>query len=354
MSELLGLGESDAHARWLGIRRHQGWFLALGLTLGGDWILRPDAPLVELVLGAALVLSALPAPDWLSVGELVAVVCRYATRSRWSAVSVDLLDEYVAVHGRGDVMVRGFELWHRGRLDLSGADARVAQLLGGLADGLATGDSTQHASVHVRSTSADAVTLLTLGDARSVPEGWRLHNELVARVAGVVPSQATWVLERWSYVRTPCELVRLLRVHDFSAASPERALLEKLQTLSVALTVALHFDVMPGPRARRIAERAVHRHSSDGAVARAAGFRRTARVERSLQRLDQREGLVAGGRSLLRLAVYVAVRGATHDELRQGVAEVVRAAHESGLRCERGFGRQILWFNYQLPGGPGW
>ena len=354
MSELLALGESDAHYRWLGIRRHQVLFLALGLTLGGDWILRPDSSLVELVLGAALAVSALPAPDWLSVGELVAVVCRYAARPRWSVVSVDLLGEYVAVHGRGNVMVRGFELWHRGRLDLSGADVRVAQLLASLADSLATGDSTQHASVHVRATSEDAITLLTLDDARSTPEGWRPHNELVARVAGVEQSRATWVLERWGYVRTPSELVRLLRVHDFSAASPERSLLEKLQTLGASSTVALHFDVVPGPRARRIAERAVHRHSSDGAAVRAAGFRRTARVERSLQRLGQREGLVASGRSLLRVAVYVAVRGATHDELRQGVAQVVRAAHESGLRFERGFGRQVLWFNYQLPGGPGW
>ena len=354
MSELLGLGESDARVDWLGLRRHQCVFLALACTLGGDWILRSHAPVLELVLAASFALSALPAPDWLSGAELLVVVARFATRSRWSVVSVDLLGEFVAVHGRGDARVRGFELDHRGRLDLSGADLRVAQLLARVADGLATGDATEHASVHVCATREDAATLLTLRDARSAPEGWRPNDELVARVAGVDPSRATWVLERWSYIRTPTALQRILRVHDFSAASPERALLDKLQSLDVSLSLALHFDVVAGARARRLAERAVHRFSSDGAAVRAAGFRRTARAERSLRRLGQREALVADGRALLRVAVYVAVSGATYDELRHAVTAVSRAAHDAGLRCERGYGRQILWFNFQLPGGPGW
>lgn len=87
---------------------------------------------------------------------------------------------------------------------------------------------------------------------------------------------------------------------------------------------------------------------------RAAGFRRSARAERSFQRLAQREGQVASGRALVRLAVYVAVRASTNDELRREVAAVVRATHDAGLRCERGGGRQALWFHYQLPGGLGW
>jgi hypothetical protein len=110
----------------------------------------------------------------------------------------------------------------------------------------------------------------------------------------------------------------------------------------------------PAARGRRLAERAVHRHRSDGAASAAAGFRRTARVEHSFARLREREAQVAAGRALLRLAVFVTVRAESLAELTVEVRRVRRALHESGLVAERGRGRQADWFALQLPGGPGW
>jgi hypothetical protein len=98
----------------------------------------------------------------------------------------------------------------------------------------------------------------------------------------------------------------------------------------------------------------VHRTGTDDAASASVGFRHTARAQRALQRLTQREILVAGGRALLRIGVYVCVRAPSQRQLNSSVSEVLRRAHEAGLRCERGLGRQAIWFCHQLPGGPGW
>jgi hypothetical protein len=146
----------------------------------------------------------------------------------------------------------------------------------------------------------------------------------------------------------------VLRVRDFTAVSHGQALLERLQQSSDQVSLGLHVDVISAQRAHRMAERAVHRTGSDGAAARSVGFRRTARADRSLERLAQREVLVASGRALLRAGVYVCVHAPSRSELDQRVRDVLRRGHESGLRCERGLGRQAAWFCHQLPGGPGW
>jgi uncharacterized metal-binding protein len=52
--------------------------------------------------------------------------------------------------------------------------------------------------------------------------------------------------------------------------------------------------------------------------------------------------------------VYVCVRASSQRQLSNAVSEVFRRAHEAGLRCERGLGRQAIWYCHQLPGGPGW
>jgi hypothetical protein len=57
---------------------------------------------------------------------------------------------------------------------------------------------------------------------------------------------------------------------------------------------------------------------------------------------------------LLRLAVFVIVRGESLDEVQQRSALVWRHAHDAGLRLERGWGLQARWYYAQLPGGPGW
>ena len=63
---------------------------------------------------------------------------------------------------------------------------------------------------------------------------------------------------------------------------------------------------------------------------------------------------MTSGRALLCVAVYVTVTAATRDELERAIEELERVANLSGLRCDRGRGRQALWYCFALPGGPGW
>jgi hypothetical protein len=68
----------------------------------------------------------------------------------------------------------------------------------------------------------------------------------------------------------------------------------------------------------------------------------------------QREALVANGRSLIRVAVFVVVRATSLEMLHQRSLEVWRHAHDTGLRLERGRGAQARWYAAQLPGGASW
>jgi hypothetical protein len=160
--------------------------------------------------------------------------------------------------------------------------------------------------------------------------------------------------ERYSYLRTPDELLRVFRVRDFSSVPESKPLLEQLLRSPVALDVAVHVDVVAGAKAHRLVARAVHRVRSDDATSSAAGFRRSARTSRSFERLAQREVLVARGRALMRLGVFVVVSGASLEELERRSTAIWRRAHDSGLRLERGRARQYEWYRAQLPGGPGW
>lgn len=355
MSEIIALGESDADARWIAIRRHQAVLVIVGLGLVGDWVVRASSQIVELIAGAALLLCAAPVHDGLTLGELLWVGGCFLTRSRWTLLGV--VDERgaLSLRARGQVRVRGYELRHRGRLDLSGRDLQVAQDLSDFADALATSERTSHVSVHVRSGGQRADTLLALREGTDAPSGWKENDELLLLLADLAAGDVPqWLLERWGYVRSLSGLVRVLRIRDFTAVPQGRALLERLQQTGSDVSVALHFDVVAGSRAQRLAGRAVHRGGSDSAASSLVGFRRTARAERSLRRLNEREALVSSGRALLKVAVYVSVRATTRAQLRDSVAHVLRRSHEAGLRCERGLGRQALWLSYQLPGGPGW
>ena len=254
-------------------------------------------------------------------------------------------------HARGDATARGFELHHRGRLDLSGRDRQNAAALADFADALAASDTTRHFSLHVRSSPGDVATLLFVPTDVSAPTGWTKSSdqELAGTALGT-----TALLERWDYVRDDREVMRVLRVRDFSAAPDGHALLERLQFASSTLDVVVHVEVVGGARAHRLAARAVHRMGSDVVTSQAAGFRRTAASSRSLERLRQRETLVVEGTALLRVAVFVVVRASSLAQLQRDVGALTRAALESGLRCEPGRGRQSPWYCAQLPGAPGW
>jgi hypothetical protein len=146
----------------------------------------------------------------------------------------------------------------------------------------------------------------------------------------------------------------VFRVRDYSSVLESKPLLEHLLRCPVALDLSVHVEVIAGTKAHRLAARAVHRVRSDEITSSSAGFRRSARSSRSFERLVQRESLVAEGRALMRLGVFVVVGGTTLEELERRSAAVWRRAHDGGLRLERGRGRQCEWYRAQLPGGPGW
>jgi hypothetical protein len=294
---------------------------------------------------------AAPTSDGLTVAERVRILQEFALRSRWTPTRVSRARGTVAINARGNAAVRGFELQHRGRLDLSGRDRHNATALADFADALATSDETRHFSLHVRSSPSGAATLLAVPTDVSAPTGWTENSDLVLTGLGVGDAS---VLERWDYLRDARQVLRVLRVRDFSAVPDGHALLERLQFASPSLDVAVHVDVLGGVRAHRLAARAVHRMGSDVVTSQSAGFRRTAQSTRSLERLRQRESLVVEGTALMRIAVFVVIRATSLSQLRRDVTAVTRCAVEAGLRCEPGLGRQAPWYCAQLPGAPGW
>ena len=161
------------------------------------------------------------------------------------------------------------------------------------------------------------------------------------------------VLERWRYVRWAGGVATVLRVRDFNEMASERALLERIQLCDATIDIAVHVDVMGAARAQRTSSRAVHGVSTDNAISLTAGFRRTATNVRHFERIRQREQLVAGGRSLLQLGVFVTLHAHDLSELDRGRIQLHRALRESGLRCERGAGRQATWWRAQRPGRVG-
>ncbi len=352
-SDDLGLAHADADPRWIGVRRHQAVLVLFGLGLIGDGVVRPRAPLVEVVLGVVLVASCTPLATGETVAEVAVIAARFALRRRWSVVEVSREGPSVRVGAHGLAIVRGYALTHVGRLDLSGRDLEVTESLGRFLDSLASAGEDRHVSVHVRTQRDGARTLLVVdGDATPPPE-WTPDADLVARVVDVTAPPG-WLYERWGYVRTHEGPRTVLRVRDFTAASAGRPALAAAQLVSDQATVSVHAGIVSGARGRRIAERAVHRLRSDGATGAAAGFRRTARVDRSLARLQSREAHVAAGRALIRLGVYVTVRAESLVELAPEARRVRSALHDAGVDTARGRGRQALWFCRSLPGGPGW
>jgi hypothetical protein len=354
MSELLGLGVADGESRWIGVRRHQAVLVISGLGLIGEWITQVHGALFELLSGVVLLTSAAPTRDGLTIAERLRIAVDYAVRSRWTSIRATARGGSVTINAHGEATVRSYELQHRGRLDLSGRDQLNAVALAEFADALASTDDTRHFSLHVRTAPNDVVTVLAVPSGVSAPSTWLENNALALEAVGPADQGAAWLLERWSYVRNARDVMRVLRVRDFSAVADGHALLERLQFASPSLDVVVHVEVVGGVRAHRLAARAVHRLGSDDVTSQAAGFRRTAQSVRALERLRQRESLVVEGTALMRLAVFVVIRAPTLAQLRLDVRDVTRRALESGLRCEPGLGRQASWYCAQLPGAPGW
>jgi hypothetical protein len=353
-SDPLSLGDSDAGARWIGIRRHQAVLVVVGVGLASTWLLRTSAPLCELVAGLGFLGCAVPERDGQTLGESLAALVRFLCRSRWHEVCVREFGDDVMLSTPDVVTFRGYELDHRGRLDLSGRDSDLAEALAALVDATSASSENQHISQHIMRREGACSTLLALPPEIPAPNGWRRDNALAFALVRANDGPSLHFYERYGYLRTPEELVRVFRVRDFSSVPESKSLLEQLLRTPAALDVSVHLDVVAGARAHRLAARAVHRVRSDDLTSSAAGFRRSARSLRSFERLAQREVLVARGRALLRVGVFVVVSGISFGELERHSAVVWRRAQDGGLRLERGRARQYEWYRAQLPGGPGW
>jgi hypothetical protein len=350
----LGLGEADSQPRWIGIRRHQAALVILGLGITGSWIIEARSPFLELVAGVCILSLALPSIDGLTGAEFVVTTMWFVFRRRWLVIETEFEGSSLGIRARGAVTARGFELRHRGRLDLSGSDLEISERFTEVVKSYAAREDINHLSIHVRTKEAESSTLLTMRGVVKEPDGWFENPKLLRAMVGLDGGVRAGVLERWSYVRTDTEVVRTHRVHDFTGASASRAMLERLQQSPCHPDVSLHADIIPSVKAQRIASRAVHQISSDSAASSAVGFRRNARSKRFLSRLSQREELVASGEALLRVGIFITVRASSLAELRASANVLIRSVEESGLRVERGMGRQLLWYCWQLPGGPGW
>jgi hypothetical protein len=354
MSEVIGLGRSDARDTWFTLVRHQVLLVIVGSIACGDWLVRAGSASGELMLGMILMVSALRVVRGLTLAELAQLSVLYLVRSPWQRVTSSRSGDLIEIEAGGTASFQGYELIHRGRLDLSGADFTNAQRLSELMNGLAVGAPLSHVSLHVRARGVIARTFLTLPRDASVCEGWSPSAHLIEHVLDDGAGNSKLIFERWSYLRSSDGLRRIVRIDDFRGATQERALLERLQETSLDLDLALHVEVVGSSRAQRLSARAVHRVGSDAQVARAAGFRRSAQAAMAAERLGQREELVATGQALLRCAVYLTLHCASLAELRDSSSELSRRAVASGLRLDTGVGRQWRWFCFALPGGPGW
>lgn len=353
MSEYLQLGGADAETRWFGVRRHQAILAVVGAGLVGDWMTRTATSLIEFVAGLLLVASVIPTYDQRTVAEWALIILQFALRPRWLN-RVGAPDRRRR-SGPGSLRVasRLLTLVHRGRLDLTGRDVECADGLARLADAMSAAEHGGHFSIHTSVDVEHATTWLVLPVDATAPEGWVASDEVEWPSGRPEALDPTEVLIRWRYVRGSNGLVRVLRVRDFGTASDGRAVLERIQFAAALVDVVIHVDVVARARGHRVVSRAVHRDGSDDAVTTAAGFRRNARSRQRLLRLHQREELVAGGRSLLRIAVFVVVRAADPDQLRTGVVNVRSVLNDAGLQFEQGLGRQASWFADQSPCGLG-
>jgi hypothetical protein len=349
MTELVGLGPGDARSRWIGIRRHQAVLVVVGLGLCGTWILSRRAPVVELAAGVLLLGGAVPARDGLTAYEVVATMTRYATRTHWSSLVIREVDGDVVLFAPCDATFRAYELEHRGRLDLSGRDVTIAESLAVAVDALSAGSEHSHLSQHVLRRADTTRTMLALPSWAHPSESWRSANNLAADCT-LLEGGSGEVLERMTYLRVGDALARVYRVKDFSSASASGSLLEHIARTPIDFDLSVQLEVVAREQSHRLSARAVHQMRSDEVTASAAGFRRSARSTRIYERLAQREVLVAEGRALVRLAVFVVVSAPSLEVLERDSATLWRRAHDAGLRLERGAGSQIEWFRAQLPG----
>lgn len=346
------LGDADALVRWFGLSRHRLVLLVAAMATSFDALTRPGARWWEWL--GALLLGSLAAPGTggRTCGEMTVTELRFWTRRRLSWMSVAVEPDAIVFASHGQRRVATYDFLHRGRLDLAGHDLSLAIRLSHLAESMAAAGGDGHLALHVEARGDDAVTVV-LSTTSSVvpPPEWR-HDRDVG-VPRALRVGRTAMIERRRYVRTHDYLLHTSRVSGF-APGREASALETLSDRVAWLTISVHASVLPARRARRVTSRAVHQVGSDAHVTRSAGFRWSARREWELDTLRRREHAVAAGAALCRWALYIVVHATSLEELRRRVDEVIAVARAAGMRLDPGWSHQREWFEFQLPGGPGW
>ena len=330
MTDRTKLGASDHDGRWMGIKRHQGVLLIGGLTLGGDFILRPHATGIEGVTAVVMVTLSMPAKDLMSIGQWVAVLVRFFYRTRLSPFTVErttLAEEMPT-----------FELLHRGRMDLSGEDQNCIKVMMEVCDGLSLLNETSHVALYALQRGNERATVLRLPRSFGPASGFQTMTQRDEKDGAKEIS-----LERWRYIRSDNAVVRYYQVHDFATSRSESGFMTALLRSGAKCDVAVHIEVLGARRGKQSAERAVHGRESDQLISSRSGYRFTAARARQSERLRERELSVASGRALLRLSVLIEVRGSNLRELRERCAHVEQMSASSGLRLHSGRGRQETW-----------
>ncbi len=346
------LGEADARSRLVGLAPHQVIAPLAGVALLAASLLDGPAWRLSALAGLTLVLAAIPVAGGLSAAEVAAVAFSYLGRTHAHVVGgLALEGEDLLWSDRAPAWaLAGYELVHRGRLDLTGADLETARALAGAIEAASTGGD-RVVTLHV-TPAPTRRTLLAAPPGAGAPEGWASAPGALVDALDLGGGNDALYYERPTHLRGANGVIRVYRVRDFSAVAPGSALLERTLRADTPHQVSVRYEVVGARRATRLASRAAHRVDADDAVGRALGFRRSARAARSMARLAQREVEVARGRSLVRVAVYLVVGARDLDELHRRAGALWRHAHESGLRLDAGVGRQAAWHRAALPGAP--
>ncbi len=350
----LTLGESDAWPRWWGLARHRVVLGLIAPLLVADAVIRPGWRWWEWVAAGVASAAVAPGPEQRTGAEWSATAISFLLRRHVRWISFEVVHDALDVGAAGSQRVWCYEFEHRGRLDLSDHDAVLASRLARMVDSFAAAGVPAHVALHVergRAPLAAARTSLTLTGAGAPPRDGR--RRAAAGIPRDLVEGRTPVLERRHYVRTPGGVLCTLRVGDVAVGRASTAL-ETLGRFGSDLTLSLHAGVVPLTRARRQSARAVHRVGAGAEFGRGAGFRWSAADQLGLDALREREELVARGVALCRWAIYVVVRAETVAQLRERVRTTRDDARAAGLRLEIGTGRQGQWYQWQLPGGPGW
>ena len=340
---------SDSAERWGPLQRHQLVLVGSGSALVICWLLITRMPTVTLMMAVGCILAACPVRRGDTVAQWIVVVTRFALRSRWTTLAIQLEGDALTLRRGASVTTTLRALRHVGRLDLSGHDAVVTgqlrDLLGALAVTAEGGHVTQLVTM-----SHDGATTMVASSRGGDLSGWELPTS--APLFGTSSGQRL-VRECWRSVRTIDGVYRVGRIVTFRPDGGH-SLLEALQCTGVPSTLVVQYQIVPSARAPRIVGRAVHRRGVDESATRALGFRRSAQSDRALARLALREASVAAGHTLVRIAVYLIVTGETVAAVRQGASRIASVAKDDGTLLQWGMGRQAQWFLWALPGGLQW